>query len=84
TQEWEDEQARQRIEGARRGAGKLDAEAQQDKLQRTIELEALQARSLQDVTLHADERRAGLGEAARAGERAHEIALARLAMERAA
>jgi len=44
----------------------------------------LQARSLQDVTLHADERRAGLGEAARAGERAHEIALARLAMERAA
>lgn len=84
TQEWEDEQARQRIEGARRGAGKLAAEAQQDKLQRTIELEALQARSLQDVTLHADERRAGLGEAARAGERAHEIALARLAMERAA
>jgi len=84
TQEWEDEQARQRIEGARRGAGKLDAEAQQDKLRRTIELEALQARSLQDVTLHADERRAGLGEAARAGERAHEIALARLAMERAA
>jgi len=84
TQEWEDEQARQRIEGARRGAGKLDAEAQQDKLQRTIELEALQARSLQDVTLHADERRAGLGEAARAGERAHEIALARLAMERGA
>ena len=84
TQEWEDEQARQRIEGARRGAGKLDAEAQQDKLQRTIELEALQARSLQDVTLHADERRAGLGEAARAGERAHEIALARLEMERAA
>ncbi|MBD8726184.1 hypothetical protein IFT43_22730 [Oxalobacteraceae sp. CFBP 13708] len=84
TQEWEDEQARQRIEGARRGAGKLDAEVQQDKLQRTIELEALHARSLQDVTLHADERRAGLGEAARAGERAHEIALARLAMERAA
>ncbi|WP_343027349.1 hypothetical protein [Massilia sp. MP_M2] len=84
TQAWEDEQARQRIEGARRGAGKLDAEAQQDKLQRTIELEALQARSLQDVTLHADEHRAGLGEAARAGERAHEIALARLAMERAA
>jgi hypothetical protein len=84
TQEWEDEQARQRIEGARRGAGKLAAEAQQDKLQRTIELEALQARSLQDVTLHADERRAGLGEAARAGERAHEIALARLALERAA
>jgi len=84
TQEWEDEQARQRIEGARRGAGKLAAEAQQDKLQRTIELEALQARSLQDVTLHADERRAGLGEAARAGERAHEIALARLALERTA
>ena len=84
TQEWEDEQARQRIEGARRGAGKLDAEAQQDKLQRTIELEALQARSLQDVTLHADERRAGLGEAAREGARAHEIALARLALERAA
>jgi hypothetical protein len=44
----------------------------------------LQARSLQDVTLHADERRAGLGEAARAGEREHEIALARLALERAA
>lgn len=73
TQEWEDEQARQRIEGARRGAGKLDAEAQHAKLQRTIELDALHARAMQDVAL-----------AERAGEREHEMALARLALERAA
>jgi len=73
TQAWEDEQARQRIADAHRGAGKLDAEAQQAKLQRTIELDALHARSMHDVS-----------EAARDGERAHEIALARLALERAA
>jgi hypothetical protein len=84
TQEWEDEQARQRIEGARRDGGKLDAAAQQDKLQRTIELDALHARAMQDVNLNADERRAGITEAARAANRAHEIDLARLAMERAA
>ncbi len=49
-QEWEDEQARQRIESARTAA-------QQDKLQRTIELDARQARAQQDVQLDAEERR---------------------------
>lgn len=83
-QEWEDEQARQRIGSARRGAGRADAQAQHEKLLRTIEADATHARSLQDVTLEADERRAGLAQNARAADRAHEIELARLAMERAA
>lgn len=82
-QEWEDEQARQRIDSARRGAGRLDAQAQHEKLQRTIELDALHARRTRDVELDAEERRAGMTLAARAAEREHEMALARLAMERA-
>ncbi len=52
-QEWEDEQARQRIESTRTAA-------QQDKLQRTIELEARQARAMQDVQLDGEERRHAL------------------------
>lgn len=83
-QEWEDEQARQRIDSARRGVGRADAQAQHEKLLRTIEADAAHARKMQDVTLEADERRAGIAEGARAADRAHEIALARLAMERAA
>ena len=82
--EWEDEQARQRIDSVRRGAGRADAQAQHEKLLRTIEADATHARSMQDVTLEADERRAGIAESVRAADRAHEIALARLAMERAA
>ncbi|WP_313167364.1 hypothetical protein [Massilia oculi] len=74
-QEWEDEQARQRIESVRRGA-------QQEKLLRTIEADSTHARLVQDVTLEADERRAGIAEAARAADRAHELELARLAMAR--
>ena len=81
---WEDEQARQRIDSVRRGAGRADAQAQHEKLLRTIEADATHARSMQDVTLEADERRAGIAEGARAADRAHEIALAQLAMERAA
>lgn len=83
TQDWEDEQARQRIESARRGAGRADAQAQHDKLLRTIDADATHARRMQDVTLEADERRAGITESGRAADRAHEIALARLAMARA-
>ncbi|MDY0964054.1 hypothetical protein [Massilia sp. CFBP9026] len=75
-QEWEDEQARQRIESVRRGA-------QQEKLLRTIEADSTHARLMQDVTLEADERRAGIAEGARAADRAHELELARLAMARA-
>lgn len=82
-QEWDDEQARQRIDSARRGAGKLDAQAQHEKLQRTIELDALHASRTQDVQLDAEERRAGLALAAQAAQQQHEMALARLAMERA-
>lgn len=82
-QEWEDEQARQRIESVRRGAGRADAQAQHEKLLRTIEADATHARRMQDVSLEADERRAGIGEAARAADRAHELELARLAMARA-
>ncbi|KFI05848.1 hypothetical protein [Massilia sp. BSC265] len=52
-QEWEDEQARQRIESTRTGQ-------QQDKLARTIELDARQARAMQDVQLDAEERRHAL------------------------
>lgn len=52
-QEWEDEQARQRIESTRTGQ-------QQDKLARTIELDARQARALQDVQLDGEERRHAL------------------------
>ena len=82
-QEWEDEQARQRIDSARRGAGRADAQAQHEKLLRTIEADARHARSMQDVALDADERRAGIAENARAADRAHEIELVRLAMARA-
>ena len=81
---WEDEQARQRIDSVRRGAGRADAQAQHEKLLRTIEADAAHARSMQDVTLAADERRAGIAEAERAADRAHEIELAQLAMARAA
>jgi hypothetical protein len=52
-QEWEDEQARQRIDGTRTAA-------QQDKLARTIELDARQARAMQDVELDGEERRHAL------------------------
>ncbi|MFC0251668.1 hypothetical protein [Massilia consociata] len=52
-QEWEDEQARLRIDAHR-------SAAQQDKLQRTIELDALQARAAQDVTLDGEARRHAL------------------------
>ena len=52
-QEWEDEQARQRIESTRSGQ-------QQDKLARTIELDARQARAAQDVQLEGEERRHAL------------------------
>ncbi|BDT58819.1 hypothetical protein MasN3_23130 [Massilia varians] len=52
-QEWEDEQARQRIESTRAGQ-------QQDKLARTIELDARQARAAQDVQLEGEERRHAL------------------------
>ena len=52
-QEWEDEQARQRIESTRTAA-------QHDKLARTIELDARQARAMQDVQLDGEERRNAL------------------------
>ncbi|MCC2955333.1 hypothetical protein LK542_06870 [Massilia sp. IC2-477] len=52
-QEWEDEQARQRIESTR-------TTAQLDKLARTIELDARQARAMQDVGLEGEERRHAL------------------------
>ncbi|MFN3790662.1 hypothetical protein [Massilia sp.] len=52
-QEWEDEQLRQRIESTR-------TQQQQDKLARSIELDARQARALQDVQLDAEERRHAL------------------------
>lgn len=72
-QEWEDEQARQRIGDARRDAGGRDAQARHDKLLRTIELDASHARALQDVTLDAEVRRAQIAESVRAAERAHEL-----------
>ncbi|WP_020653219.1 hypothetical protein [Massilia niastensis] len=81
-QEWEDEQARQRIDGARRSAGQAESLARHEKLLRTIEADAMHARSLQDVGLAGEERRAALGEAARAAERAHALELARLEMAR--
>ncbi|CAN7432361.1 hypothetical protein [Massilia sp. LjRoot122] len=52
-QEWEDEQARQRIDSTRTAA-------QQDKLRRTIELDARQAQAMQDVQLDGEERRHAL------------------------
>ncbi|SFD11135.1 hypothetical protein [Massilia yuzhufengensis] len=52
-QEWEDEQARQKIESTR-------SAAQQEKLLRTIELDARQARELQGVALEGEERRHAL------------------------
>jgi hypothetical protein len=52
-QEWEDEQARQRVESIRTAA-------QQDKLARTIELDARQSRALQEVQLEGEERRHAL------------------------
>ncbi len=52
-QEWEDAQAGIAIETAR-------SKAQQDKLQRTIALEAMQAREQQGVTLEGEERRHAL------------------------
>lgn len=52
-QEWEDEQVRQRIESNR-------TTAQMDKLARTIDLDARQARAMQDVQLEGEERRHAL------------------------
>ncbi|WP_288378822.1 SPFH domain-containing protein [uncultured Massilia sp.] len=52
-QEWEDARAVLAIETAR-------SSAQQDKLRRTIELEAMQARAQQGVTLEGEERRHAL------------------------
>ncbi|MEH6438229.1 hypothetical protein [Massilia sp. DD77] len=66
-QEWEDEQARQRIGDVRRGAGQADAQAQHDKLLRTIE---------------ADARLAEVQDLPRAFERAHELELARMEIAR--
>ena len=76
--EWEDEQARLRIGELRREAGGRDAQAQHDKLLRTIELDAAHARGMQDVTLEAEARRAALAEDARAAERAHQLAHAEM------
>ena len=52
-QQWEDEQVRLQLEAAR-------SAQQQDKLQRTIELEARQSREMQAVGLEAEERRHAL------------------------
>lgn len=52
-QEWQDEEVRQRIESQR-------ALAQQEKLQRTIELDARQARAGQELQLEGEERRHAL------------------------
>ena len=52
-QEWEDEQARQQVEATR-------IALQQDKLQRTIELDARQSREQQAVQLEGEERRHAL------------------------
>jgi hypothetical protein len=76
--ELDDEQARQRIGDLRRDAGQRDAQAQHEKLLRTIETDVLHARGMQDVTLDAETRRAALQETARAGERAHLLELARV------
>jgi len=61
-QEWEDEQARQRIGDVRREAGARDARAQHEKLQRTIELDAEHARRTQEAA-----------QIPLAAERAHEL-----------
>ena len=61
-QEWEDEQARQRIGDVRREAGARDARAQHEKLQRTIELDAEHARRAQEAA-----------QIPLAAERAHEL-----------
>jgi len=61
-QEWEDEQARQRIGDVRRQAGTRDAQARHDKLLRTIELDAEHGRRMQEVA-----------QIPLAAERAHEL-----------
>jgi len=61
-QEWEDEQARQRIGDVRREAGARDARTQHEKLQRTIELDAEHARRTQEAA-----------QIPLAAERAHEL-----------
>ncbi|OON63326.1 hypothetical protein B0920_08010 [Massilia sp. KIM] len=81
--EWDDEQARLRIEAARRGNGQAEALAQHEKLLRTIEADARHARSMQEVGLDAEARRADIEEARRAAERAHALELARLEIARA-
>ena len=67
-QEWEDEQARQRIAGVRRGEAQADALVQHDKLLRTIEADARYTEA-QDLP--------------RAAERAHALELARMDIARA-
>jgi hypothetical protein len=76
--EWDDEHGRQRIGDLRRDASRRDAQAQHEKLLRTIETDVLHARGMQDVTLDAETRRAALQETARLGERAHILELARV------
>ncbi|MBQ5943006.1 SPFH domain-containing protein [Massilia sp. AB1] len=67
-QEWEDEQARQRIAGLRRGESQADAVVQHEKLLRTIE---------------ADARYTEVQDLPRAAERAHALDLARMEIARA-
>jgi len=66
-QEWEEEQARQRIGDVRREAGVRDARAQHDKLERTIALDAEHARSMHEAA-----------QVPLAAERAHELARAEM------
>jgi len=76
----EAEQARQQLDALRRDGAGLDSIAQHEKLLRTIEADAQQARRQQDVQLEAEARRAALQAAER--EAAWQQELRRFAQER--
>jgi hypothetical protein len=73
--EWEDAQAAARRHAAGRDAAALDAQAQHEKLLRTIAADTLHAREAQQVQLEGEQARAAIAAAEREAARRHELAL---------
>jgi hypothetical protein len=82
--ELEGEGVRQEIDALRRAGGQQDAIAQHEKLLRTLDAEHRQARQAKEVELLAEERRADQRRAEQEAAWQHQLALARLEIERAA
>ncbi|MEN3276400.1 MAG: hypothetical protein V7631_2190 [Massilia sp.] len=81
--ELELETVQQKIDALRREGGQLDAVAQHEKLLRTLDAEHRQARQEKEVALLAEERRHARQHAEQEAQWQHELALARMELERA-